>query len=208
MSREKTEQEIFWMGEFGDDYILRNGGAFVLAAKVNVFSRYLSHASGVKTTLEFGGNIGVNEKALSILLPGVQMDVVEINTKAAEECSTIQNCTVYNESIYDFKTDKKYDLTFTSGVMIHLNPDMLHIAYEKLYDYSNKYILISEYYNPTPVTVEYWENNDKLFKRDFAGEMMDKYPDLELIDYGFIYGRALSIPVEDDMTYFLLRKAM
>ena len=48
---------------------------------------------------------------------------------------------------------------------------------------SKKFILIAEYYNPTPVEVSYRGHNGKLFKRDFAGEMMKKYSDLKLIDY-------------------------
>ena len=30
-------------------------------------------------------------------------------------------------------------------------------------------------------------HSDRLFKRDFAGEMMDRHPQLQLIDYGFAY---------------------
>ena len=57
------------------------------------------------------------------------------------------------------------------GVLIHINPDMLNNVYEKLYDSSDRYILVAEYYNPTPVNVSYRGYNDRLFKRDFAGEM-------------------------------------
>ncbi len=53
----------------------------------------------------------------------------------------IDNVTVYNESIFDFTTEKKYNLVFTCRVMIYLNPDMLKNVYEKMYAFSNKYIL-------------------------------------------------------------------
>lgn len=149
----------------------------------------------------------MNEKALSILIPDIQMDVVEINSNAAEECRKIPNVTVYNQSLFDFCIEKTYDLTFTSGVMIHLAPEMLDKAYDQLYKYSHKYILVSEYYSTTPTEIIYRGNEGKLYKRDFAGEMMEKYSDLEIVDYGFIYRRSLSIPAEDDITYFLLRKS-
>ena len=45
-----------------------------------------------------------------------------------------------------------------------------------------KYICIVEYYNPTPVEVIYRGHKGKLFKRDFAGEMLDKYRNLKLIN--------------------------
>jgi len=89
--------------------------------------------------------------------------------------------------------------------LIHINPEMLPQVYSRLYDCSRKYILIKEYYNPTPVVVTYRGNTERLFKRDFAGEMMDLYPDLELIDYGFQYHRDNNFP-EDDSTWFLLKK--
>lgn len=204
--RNITSEEKFWQGEFGNEYISRNGGSDVLAAKVTAFTRYLEFASDINSTLELGGNIGMNEKALSIIMPHISMDVVEINAQAAKECETIPNVTVYQQSIFDFETEKQYDLTFTSGVLIHINPEMLPVVYEKLYKYSSRYILVSEYYNPTPVDVVYHGNRGKLYKRDFAGEMLDRYKDLTLIDYGFIYHRAISHPVEDDLTYFLMQK--
>ena len=75
-----------------------------------------------------------------------------------------------------------------------------------MYKYSKKYILMSEYYNPVPIEVEYRGNQGKLFKRDWAGEMMDKYHDLVLRDYGFIYHRGTGALTGDDLTWFLLEK--
>ena len=44
-----------------------------------------------------------------------------------------------------------------------------------------------------------------LFKRDFAGELLDKYKNkLLLLDYGFIYHRD-TYP-QDDLTWFLMEK--
>lgn len=140
-----------------------------------------------------------------MLIPNISATAIEINEKAALECSKIENAKVINDSIFNFSDDCKYDLTFTSGVLIHINPDKLDDVYQKLYEYSNRYILINEYYNPTPVTVNYRNNSDRLFKRDFAGEFMDKFKDVELIDYGFIYHRDKFCPA-DDGTWFLMRK--
>jgi spore coat polysaccharide biosynthesis protein SpsF len=65
--------------------------------------------------------------------------------------------------------------------------------------------LVCEYYNPSPVSIPYRGHTNKLFKRDFAGELMDRYPDLQLIDYGFVYRRDPSFP-QDDVTWFLMEK--
>ncbi len=58
-------------------------------------------------------------------------------------------------------------------MLIHVNPEMLHIVYDKLYEASNRHILIAEYYNPSPVAIKYRGHEDRLFKRDFAGEMLE-----------------------------------
>ena len=71
-------------------------------------------------------------------------------------------------------------------------------------DGSNRYVLVAEYYNPTPVSVDYRGHKNKLFKRDFAGELIDLYG-MRLIDYGFFYHRDNQTP-QDDITYFLLEK--
>lgn len=117
----------------------------------------------------------------------------------------MDEASICNQSILEYKTDKKYDLVYTNGVLIHINPNELNSVYEKMYQSSAKYILISEYYNPTPVSVTYRGNKNKLFKRDFAGEIMDKYPELKLVDYGFRYHRDNNFKSDDD-TWFLLEK--
>jgi hypothetical protein len=47
--------------------------------------------------------------------------------------------------------------------------------------------------------------NDRLFKRDFAGEILENHSEMILIDYGFVYRRDPVFP-QDDITWFLLEK--
>jgi len=56
------------------------------------------------------------------------------------------------------------------------------------------------------VEITYHGHKNRLFKRDFAGEMLDQFSDLKLIDYGFIYHRDLTFP-QDDISWFLLEKS-
>ena len=112
---------------------------------------------------------------------------------------------VFNGSIFNFPVVTKFDLSLIKGVLIHINPDMLNKVYEKLYEASNKYILVCEYYNPSPVKVSYRGHKDRLFKRDFAGELMERYSDLILVDYGFVYRKDPAFP-QDDITWFLMKK--
>lgn len=94
---------------------------------------------------------------------------------------------------------------FTKGVLIHINPDKLSLVYDIMYKSSSRYILVSEYYNPCPVDIKYRGHSEKLFKRDFACEMLDQFPDLRLINYGFVYHRDPNFP-QDDMTWFLMEE--
>ncbi|MCI6231459.1 MAG: pseudaminic acid biosynthesis-associated methylase [Selenomonas sp.] len=180
----------------------------MLASKTGMFAKILSHVRGggdIRTCLEYGSNIGLNLIALRQLIPDIEVSAIEINAKAAERCSKIPGVHVHNESIYEFDSDEQFDLTLVSGVLIHQNPEKLPEAYDQLYTHSRRYVLIIEYYNPTPVTVTYRGNEDRLFKRDFAGEFMDRHPDVKLLGYGFQYHRDPVFPV-DDATWFLMEK--
>jgi len=203
----KTSQEQFWSGEFGEAYRNRNAGEKLIANNTAFFSRVLARAQGIESIIEFGSNTGLNLKALATILPRAHFSAVEINAEAAEALRQWQGISkVYHQSILDFQQEQQtWDLTFVKGVLIHINPDELPNVYRKLYDHSNRYILLAEYYNPTPVSIDYRGHSDRLFKRDFAGEIMDAYPSLELIDYGFCWRRDPAFP-QDDLTWFLLKK--
>ncbi|MBE6499183.1 MAG: pseudaminic acid biosynthesis-associated methylase [Methanobrevibacter thaueri] len=202
----KTEQEEFWAGDFGEKYTERNNDANIVCSNISIFSKIFNRTKNVKSCLELGANRGLNLLAISNLIPDINMKAIEINEVAAEKCSKIPNVEVFKGSILDYQIESEtYDLTFTKGVLIHIAPEKLENIYEILYKSSKKYIMVAEYYNPTPVELNYRGNTGKLFKRDFAGEILDKYPDLELIDYGFIYHRDYNFP-QDDMTWFLMEK--
>tara|TARA_B100001093_G_scaffold163236_1_gene155611 strand:- start:7317 stop:7937 length:621 start_codon:yes stop_codon:yes gene_type:complete len=201
-----TEQESFWAGKFGANYIDRNSGENLLASNLNFFSKSLKQIKKIKSCIELGANIGMNLKALKLLYPGLNIDAVEINQQACLELEKVVGKThTFNKSIFDFNSNLKYDFVLIKGVLIHINPDRLSDVYKKLYQLSNRYILIAEYYNPSPVAIAYRGHNDRLFKRDFAGEFLNKFPNLNLVDYGFIYHRDQNFP-QDDITWFLIEK--
>lgn len=202
----KTEQENFWAGEFGNNYIGRNISDEYLASNLSFFSKTFNQIGKPNSLIEFGANVGMNLKAIKLLFPSIHLFGIEINVQAAKELSEcIGKENVYNGSILEYEATKKFDVSLIKGVLIHMNPEMLPTVYEKLYQSSKKYILVCEYYNPSPVTVNYRGHADRLFKRDFAGEMLEKYSDLRLLDYGFCYKRDKAFP-QDDVTWFLLEK--
>lgn len=202
----KTEQEKFWAGEFGTEYIQRNIGPALLASNLDFFAKALRGARNVNSCIEFGANIGMNLKALKLLYPEQELHAIEINPDAAKELAqVIPADNVFNMTALDFKPSRTWDLALIKGVLIHINPDVLEQVYESLYLATNKYLLVCEYYNPSPVQISYRGHSDRLYKRDFAGEIMTKYPDMHLVDYGFAYRRDPNFP-QDDITWFLMEK--
>lgn len=206
MSRAEIEQ--FWRGTFGDEYVERNADSRLISSNIHLFAKILSRCTEtIDSIIEFGSNIGLNLIALRSLLPHVNdISAIEINHLAMEKCvKSVALTNAYEQSLLDFVPDFPRDFVLIKGVLIHMPPEELSTIYHKIVDTSNKYICICEYYNPTPVEVSYRGNTGKLFKRDFCGEMLDQFPNLTLVDYGFAYHRDFLFP-QDDLTWFLLRK--
>ncbi len=191
-----TEQ--FWSGEFGFAYHLRDTRE--VDATVNLFRHMLREASVIRTAIEFGAGTGTNLEALK-KLRHCQTIGVEINQEAA----TAMQADVSICSPVLAATAPQCKLAFTKGFLIHVPPEDLPATYAKIYAVSTRYILLCEYFNPVPVEVEYRGHAERLWKRDFAGEMMDAYPDLSLLDYGFSYDRDPALP-SDNFNWFLLSK--
>ena len=202
----KTEQEVFWAGDFGKEYIQRNKGDALLASNLDFFAMALRGTRGIKSCIEFGANIGMNLKALKLLHPEIDAHAIEINSEAAQQLgAVIETSNIHNASILDFAPSRQWDLTLIKGALIHINPDVLPQVYEKLVTSTRRYLMVAEYYNPTPVAISYRGHSDRLFKRDFAGEIMDRHPQMDLVDYGFAYRRDPNFP-QDDITWFLMEK--
>ena len=207
MKQFKTEQEAFWASDdWATEYIKRNN-VNTIKNNIKFFSDIFSRCtSDINSIIEFGSNIGLNLYAIKSLFNDLDIAAIEISQAAIDELQKLDFInSIYHESILDISLEKQRDFVFIKGVLIHINPEFLDTVYQKLYTASSKYIMIAEYYNPSPTTITYRGHSDRLFKRDFAGEMLDKYPDLELIDYKFVYHRDSHFP-QDDITWFLLKK--
>jgi pseudaminic acid biosynthesis-associated methylase len=201
----KTEQEAFWAGSFGTDYIQRNQGDQLLASNLAFFAKALAAAQGVQSCVEFGANIGMNLRALRLLHPSMALHGIEINADAAAELARfLGDANVQQGSILEL-VPPVCDLALIKGVLIHINPDVLPQVYDKLVAATSRWLLVAEYYNPAPVAIPYRNHTDRLFKRDFAGEIMERHPSMKLVDYGFAYRRDQQFP-QDDITWFLMEK--
>jgi pseudaminic acid biosynthesis-associated methylase len=202
----RTAQESFWAGSFGSEYIDRNQGEALLASNLDFFSKALRCARGVGSCIEFGANIGMNLRALQLLFPTMERHAIEINPDAARALRAyLPPEAVHEGSILDFLPGRTWDLVLIKGVLIHIAPASLPNVYERLAASSGRYVLMCEYYNPSPVSIPYRGHAERLFKRDFAGEFLDLHPGFRLVDYGFAYRRDPNFP-QDDITWFLMER--
>jgi len=202
----KTEQEKFWQGNFGENYIFRNKANQLIKNNFFFFKKIFSKSLKINSLIEFGPNIGLNIKALTKLFKLKFITAVEINKNACLELNNIKNLNVINDSIINFSSKKKYDLVIVKGLLIHINPNKLKKVYETIYRSctNSGLILIAEYYNPYPQMIIYRGKKNKLFKRDFAGEFISLFKKTKIIKYGFAY-HGDKYP-QDDLNWFLIKK--
>ena len=89
-------------------------------------------------------------------------------------------------------------------MLIHVNPDFLLKSTGNFIKLPLvTFLSVSTTARLQPVA--YRGHQDKLFKRDFAGEMLDAFQDLELVAYQSVYHRDPHFPA-DDVTWFLMQE--
>lgn len=207
MARTKTEQEDFWANKYAEDYI-RNNQAFDHELGAQAWRTMLSKVSAdVGNYLECGCNIGRNVDQLKIALPDATPSVIEISEPAFRSVTARHRFDhAFNGAILDSGFEPaSFDLVFTMGVLIHINPDQLLDHMRRMFDYSRRYILMGEYFNRTPVSIEYRGQMDRLFKRDFGKLFIENF-DVKLVDYGFLWGHLYDKAGFDDITWWLFEK--
>jgi spore coat polysaccharide biosynthesis protein SpsF len=196
-----NRQETTWQGEFGNAYHDRN---HPMAENSRVFFRkVLAKATNIGSVLELGAGDGINLSTINELYPHCWTAGVEINAKAHAQLLQRADCAILG-SVFEVDIEEQFDLVLTKGWLIHVPPEQIKEAYRIIYEHSKKYILLCEYFSPVPCLVNYRGEVGLLWKRDFAGDMLDAYPDLILVDYGFWYNR--DEHPQDNLNWWLLSR--
>jgi pseudaminic acid biosynthesis-associated methylase len=201
------EQEDFWKKTYAEEYIRKNK-EFNHHLGAEAWEKMLKGTGNqVKQILECGSNIGRNIQQLNIVLPNAEKSIIEISESAYNIATFRYELKhAFKGSILESNfLEASFDLCFTSGVLIHINPDRLLQHMEKMFLYSRKYILMVEYFNRTPISIEYQGEADKLFKCDFGKLFIENF-DVKLLDYGFLWGHIYDAAGFDDMTWWLFEK--
>ena len=210
MQRERSldVQETFWSGDTGDDYTKRNAAARK-NLRVKLWQEVFETIPDCRSAIEFGCNNGQNLIEIRNLKPDIDIAGVELNSYAVNRVPESVNATLYNQSIFDFEPERNWDLGFYCGVIMHLNPEKLPLAYSVLERSSAKYVLFNENYSKERKPLRYQGRKDLIFTADFAQEFMAIYPNWEIINQGNYYTRKrlfFFLPHNKDIKWFLLAR--
>lgn len=196
-----------WKGQFGNDYIARNPSTEEsVRRRASAFAQMLRPLVQEQpaTILEIGANIGHNLRALQRIC-SAQLMAVEPNAAARHQ---LLDGVLPSQCVHDASAerlpfaDSSVDLVFTCTVLIHVPDAELARACDEIFRVARRHILLIEYFSPRNETVPYRGHGDMLFKRDYGGIFMDRYP-LRLLDYGFFWKRVSDL---DDVNFWLLEK--
>ncbi len=183
--REATRLESLWAGEFGDAYLERNRDA---GATRGPFWNAVLDEFAPRTVLEVGCNVGANIRWLATRLHHADIYGVDINTNAlAELRQKLPEVNVVWSAARDLPfRDRRFDLVFTMGVLIHQPDATLPLVMSEIVRCSRRYILCGEYHADGRIEVPYRGQRDALIKRDFGRIYQELFPELVLRRQGFL----------------------
>jgi len=175
----QTSQLNLWRSEFGRDYTDRNDRE--KPERVISWKRVLEGIAPTRV-LEVGCNVGWNLEYLRRIgvaeLYGIepQLYAVERARWRGPQFGVLQG-TAFD---LPFK-DGWFDLSFTSGVLIHISPDTVGAALDEIYRVSKKWIVAIEYDDKTETEINYRGHAGALWKRDHGALWMNRFPNLREI---------------------------
>lgn len=204
-------QQNVWSGDFGNSYIDRNKDLHKVNSqykesigfsKEDIFHDFFNEFNREFSILEVGCNVGLNLSILESM--GFQnLYGLEINEKAIEIAKkTHPNTQFFHSSFEDFDTNLKFDIVFSAGFLIHINPSTLDKIIKKIFSLSTNYIFGYENFSENLIKINYrehdnicWKQNfSQLYKKTFSSLILIKekkfdYKNQNLSDMAFLYSK-------------------
>jgi len=188
----ETNQMKFWTGDFGKNYTDRNPntGKQVEEYCINTYgvsrtemnTEFLINFPKDIRILEVGCNVGAQLQTLQNMGYN-NLYGIELQWYAVEKAKTLtKNINIIQGSGFDipFK-DNYFDLVYTSGVLIHINPNDLSVIFNEIARCSNKYIWGFEYFSEEVESINYRGNEGFLWKADYAKLFTNKVNNTKII---------------------------
>jgi len=182
---EAERLEELWAGSFGDAYKKRNEDAGV---RRGVFWEQLLKSYQIRSVLEVGCNVGANLQWIHGHVDRNAVYGVDVNEEALR---TLRQRLPEVNALWSparqlpFR-DRWFDLSFTSGVLIHQPESTLPIVMSEVVRVSRRNVLAIEYHADTTTEVPYRGEAGALFKRDYRGLYSALFPELRALDGGLL----------------------
>tara|TARA_B100001540_G_C15594713_1_gene545738 strand:+ start:144 stop:773 length:630 start_codon:yes stop_codon:yes gene_type:complete len=163
------------------EYVNKNYKEKTGFTEEEIFVEFFSDLDRDMSILEVGCNVGVKISILQKIgfknLTGIELNkgAYEIAMKNHPEISFI------NSDIEEFETKDKYDLVYTCGVLIHLNPKIINSVIKKIVSLSNQYVFGFESFSEKLQEVRYRENLQVQWKQNFLESYTTNFPELNII---------------------------
>ncbi len=180
-----------WSTDFGKDYTDRNpqnlADLNALCTKKygvtrsSTLQKFVSDLDRGAKILEVGCNTGTQLECFQSL-GFSKLHGVEPLLYALEIAKSKKGISVVPGSAFDLPfRDGYFDLVFTAGVLIHIEPAMLGRAMDEIHRGSARYIMGTEYFWENHQEVPYRGKAAMLWKANFAKMYLDRFPDLTLV---------------------------
>lgn len=139
----RHEQEKIWQS-FGKDEAERYWNKRRHKKRSRWFASMLSKYS-FESVYEVGVNCGRNLEYILRFSPDTLVGGIDINREALDFAQEqIPGAQLTHGSIYDLSAEPKYDVVFTSGLLLHIPPDAVSDVIQSLLNKANKYVMHME----------------------------------------------------------------
>jgi len=187
-----TEQEKAWQNTFGIEYTNRNFLSLqgledlyrnrfgISRSEMNL--KFLKHLNRSLRILEVGCNIG--NQLLCLKKMGFNnLTGIEIQPYAVQVAKIrLKNIKIIQASISNLPFEAGFfDLVFTSGILIHINPVDIEKVLAEIYRCSHRYIWDLECFADEYEEIRYRGRKNLLWKTNFIRLWQESFPDLKLI---------------------------
>jgi len=208
-----TEQMEIWADKFGKEYTDRNALSLEEMetsqkgkygkTRTELNEKFLEGIDRSARILEVGSNIGL--QLLCLQRMGFnRLYGIELQSYAVELAkSRTRYINIIEGSVFDIPYKSGFfDIVFTSGLLIHINPSDISRAMEEIHRCTREYIWGFEYYADHYTEVVYRGHNNLLWKTDFMKLYLDQFGDL-----GFVKEERLNyLDSDNEDSMFLLKK--
>ncbi len=185
MTKKTESLEEMWAGDFGNQYLDRNRHA--AAGRSDYWHRFLD-TYDISNTLEIGCTQGDNLVHFTDHMSTSDMTGVDVNQVVLDALEA--QLPGINSVLAPARElplpSRAFDFVFTVGLLIHIPDESLREVMAEMVRTSRRYVYCGEYHADEPTTIVYRDQEDVLFKRDYGSLFTEWFPELTMVDEGFL----------------------